>query len=147
MKRPALLIATFAMAVGLVPDVASAQSAWTYLQCRTSYYVGPPSATTRPSQPTRQDDAIIRVRTNPASWQRLNGATTPQWDTDVCELIDFNTCTASGDEVRLVGRRGYTNTINLRTLRQTYSRLDRNARTWGEGTCHRIANPSGEVEG
>jgi hypothetical protein len=143
MKRPVLLIATVALAAGLVPAAASAQSGWTYLQCRTSYYVGPPSATTRPSQPNRQDVATFRIRTSPAAWQRLNGATPPQWDADICELIDFNTCTTSGDEVRLVGRRGYSHTINLRTLRQTYSRLDRSSRTWGEGNCQRITDPTG----
>ena len=141
MKRPVLLIATAVLATGLLPAVASAQSGWTYLQCRTSYYVGPPSATTRPGQPTRQENAIFRVRTSPAVWQRLNGASIPEWDTDICALVDFNTCTVSGDELRLVGRGGYTNTLNLRTLRQSYSRLDRSARTWGEGTCQRIADP------
>ncbi|WP_417230695.1 hypothetical protein [Brevundimonas sp.] len=143
MKRPVLLLASAALVAGLLPGVAAAQTGWTYLQCRTSFYVAPPSATTRPSQPTRQEEATIRVRTSPAGWQRLNGATSPQWDTDMCSLIDFNTCTATGDEVRLVGRRGYTNTLNLRTLRQTYSRLDRSSRTWGEGTCRRIADPTG----
>ena len=141
MPRPVLLIVAATLAAGLAPAAASAQSGWTFMQCRTSFYAGPPTATSRPGQPTRQETATIRVRTSPAGWQRLNGATPPQWDTDICTLIDFNTCTVSGDELRLVGRGGYTNTLNLRTLRQSYSRLDRSARTWGEGTCQRIADP------
>jgi len=141
MIRSTVLLTAVALAAGLVPGAAAAQSGWTYLQCQTRYYVGHPTATTRPANPTRLEESTVRIRTSPVGWQRLSAASTPRWDTDICTLTDFNTCSVAGDEVRLVGRRGYTNTINLRTLRQAYERQDASSHTWGEGTCRRVADP------
>ncbi|WP_339930024.1 hypothetical protein [uncultured Brevundimonas sp.] len=142
MKHPILLIATVALAAGLVPAVASAQSGWTYLRCNKTFYNAHPSATVRPRQPARHDESISRISTNPARWQGLSGGATPTWGADLCSLVEVNRCVVVGDEVQILGE-GRMTGVNLRTLQFTYSRLDRSARTWGEGSCQRIADPLG----
>lgn len=140
MKRSSVLIATAALAAGLLPGAAMAQSGWIYLECRTAIHAGLRSDAVRPDQPARYETNVKRISLSPLRWQGLTAATPPGWRTDACSFYENVHCEVDGDEVRLIGSHSYT--VNLRTLRQTYDLVSDVAPLWGDGVCRRIADPT-----